>query len=43
MAQSIPLWAMSESLALYGLLLSVGTADARHVIGLGARLAWDSR
>jgi len=36
MAQSIPLWAMSESLALYGLLLSVGTADARHVIGLGA-------
>ena len=36
MAQSIPLWAWAESLALYGLVLSLGTGDARHATGLGA-------
>jgi hypothetical protein len=34
--QWIVVWAMSESLAIFGLVLSLGTADPRHVAGLGA-------
>jgi len=34
--QWIVVWAMSESLAIVGLVLSLGTADPRHVAGLGA-------
>lgn len=34
--QSVVLWALSESLAIYGLILSIGSGDARHVTGLAA-------
>jgi len=34
--QSIVAWALSELLAIVGLVLSIGTGDARHVTGLGA-------
>jgi hypothetical protein len=34
--QSVLLWALCESLALYGLVLSIGSGDARHVTGLAA-------
>ena len=35
-SSSIGAWALCESLAIFGLVLSVGTGDARHVTGLAA-------